>query len=394
MFISPAHPTTYIRSPVYGADGIIGSSLRVVRGRVAGVNCLPEWGDAVIDLQGDPILPGFINAHDHLELNNFPRLKWRSRYPNVNEWISDFQPRFDTDPILSAAMSVPLENRLLLGGIKNLLSGATTVCHHNPLYRSLRKGFPARVIRRYRYSHSLQIDGEAAKKTYGKTPRSWPWIIHAAEGTDAAAAGEFALLDRWGCLGPNTIIVHGVGMGGEQQKTLIDRGGGLIWCPSSNAFLLGATADVRLLARARRVALGTDSRLSGERDLLAEMRYAAMHHHVMGEQLLRMVTVDAASLLRLSDAGTLRPGASADFVVLPQGSGGSLGSILAADRSQVRLVVLGGCAQVGDLDLLPAFEASGIHWVEVRVDGKAKALAKSLADKIRKSSIQEPGLEV
>lgn len=393
MIFAPP-PPILIHAQVYCADGTIGSSLRVANGRVAALNCRPEPGDIVVDLKDDIVLPGLINAHDHLELDNFPRMKWRERYANAAEWIADFQPRFKTDPALSAAMSVPLADRLLLGGIRNLLSGVTTVCHHNPLYRQLRRGFPIRVVRHYGYSHSLLIDGEDVRQAYRKTPKLWPWIIHAAEGTDAAAMEEFARLDGWGCIGPNTVIVHGVGLGREAQAKLIDKGGGLIWCPSSNDFLLGTTADVSLIARARRLALGTDSRLSGEGDLLAELRYAATRQYRSVEELVRMVTTDAASLLRLSDAGVLRPGVTADFVVFPLCSKKPLQSIPATDRSKIRLVVLGGRAQIGDVDMVPMFTATRATWVEAGVDGQAKLMVKTLAEKIRNCMAREPGLEL
>ena len=60
----------------------------------------PQRGDLVVDLDEAVVLPGLINAHDHLELNSFPRLKWRPQYANVREWIADFQPRFASDPAL------------------------------------------------------------------------------------------------------------------------------------------------------------------------------------------------------------------------------------------------------------------------------------------------------
>jgi hypothetical protein len=394
MLFSPSCPITFVQARFHGAAGVLRSSLRVVAGRIAGVNCLPETGDAVVDLEGDTVLPGFINAHDHLELNNFPRMKWRDRYTNSRQWIADFQPRFKTDPALVTAMSVPLEDRLLLGGVKNLLCGATTVCHHDPLVRCLRRGFPVRVVRRYRFSHSLLIDGEAARKVYRKTPIKWPWIIHAAEGTDPSAAEEFSRLDRWGCVGPNTLLVHGVGLDQNAQAMLMARGGGLIWCPSSNDFLLGTSIDVSLLAQAHRVALGTDSRLSGERDLLDEMKFAATHSDVSADCLLRMVTIDAASLLRLPDVGALRPGMLADFVVLPKGTEGLLPNIMSMDRSRLRLVVLGGRAQVGDMDMRQAFAAAGIPYVEASLDGRAKVVDRALADKMRQCTVHEPGFEL
>ncbi len=390
-----SRPIIFMQASVQSSEGFIGSTLRVAGSRVAGVDGSPERGDAVIDLEGDSILPGFLNAHDHLELNNFARMKWRERYTNASQWIADFQPRFKTDPALLAAMSVPLADRLMLGGIKNLLCGATTVCHHNPLYRCLLRGFPVRVVRRYRFSHSLLIDGETARKSYQKTPLKWPWIIHAAEGTDQAAADEFALLDRWGCVGPNTLLVHGVALDQEAQARLLERSGGLIWCPSSNDFLLGTSLNnISGLTQAHRLALGTDSRLSGERDLLAEMQFAATHHDVNAETLLRMVTVDAAWLMKLPDAGKLRPGAPADLLVFPKGAAGSPQNILETNRSRIRLIVLDGRPRIGDVDMKPAFAAAGIHCIDFSLDGKAKVMDKALADSMRQCAVQEPGLEL
>jgi hypothetical protein len=44
---------------------------------------------------------------------------------------------------------VPREERLLIGGVKNLLSGVTTVAHHDPLYSCLQEAtFPVRVVTR------------------------------------------------------------------------------------------------------------------------------------------------------------------------------------------------------------------------------------------------------
>jgi hypothetical protein len=386
-------PISFVDAYVAGPAGSVAASIRVSGGRVDCLDSPPLRGDTVVDLGGDLVLPGFINAHDHLDLNNFPRLKWRDRYDNAREWIADFQPRFKSDPALLAPVSVPIRDRLILGGIKNLLSGATTVSHHNPFHRLLRRGFPVRVPHRYRYSHSLLIDGEAVRDQYRDTPGDWPWIIHAAEGTDAAAAEEFDRLKRWNCIGQNTVLVHGVGLGHAQMADLLERGGGLVWCPSSNDFLLGKTADVAIMTRARRVALGTDSRLSGGRDLLEEMKHAARCHGARVENLLHMVTVDAAALLRLPDAGEFRPGAPADLIVLPKGSPEPLDGIL-SERSRIRLVLLGGKPAIGDPDMMPVFASSKVTWMAVRLDGKEKLMTETLVDRLKHCAVSEPGLEL
>lgn len=390
----PAPCTTFVNARVLGSHGIIASSLRMARGHVAALDVAPHAGDVVIDLHGAVVAPGLINAHDHLELNNFGRLKWHDRYTNVRGWIDDFRPRFDTDPVLSIPRAVPLPDRLLIGALKNLLSGVTTVCHHNPLHRPLRRGYPVRVVTRYRYSHSLLLDGDSVADEYRRTPEEWPWIIHLAEGTDAEAAAELVQLDRLGCLGANTIIVHGVGLTPEDRASLIERGGGLVWCPSSNLFMLGATADVRDLLRAGKVALGSDSRLSGERDLLDELRAAHATGQVGAPDLFRMITVDAARMLRLPDAGRIAPGLPADLVLFTSSDSNSFESILRARRSDLRLVMIGGRPLVGDLDLAPVFDAAHIGVTRVCLDGRDKWMDQRVVDRLRRSSIGEAGLEI
>jgi cytosine/adenosine deaminase-related metal-dependent hydrolase len=388
-------PITFLNAQVLGPDGVAASSLRIERGRVAALNVQPRPGDCVIDLDGAVVSPGLINAHDHLELNNFPRLKWRERYANASEWIADFQPRFDSDPALAGPRAILLDDRLLIGALKNLLSGVTTVCHHNPLYASLRNGYPVRIATDYRFSHSLLIDGEkAVAREYRRTPGDWPWIIHCAEGTDEEAAGELSRLDRLGCLGPNTVVVHGVGLTAGDRLRLIERGGGLVWCPSSNQFTLGATADVRALANAGRVALGSDSRLSGGRDLLAEMKTARAANQVDAKAIFRMVTSDAANVMRLRDAGRLSVGVPADLVILPLRNGDVYENLLRADRADVRLVMVGGRPLYGDAELLPVLDALRVESRRVCVDGYEKRLSAKLVDRLRRSSIQEAGLEI
>jgi cytosine/adenosine deaminase-related metal-dependent hydrolase len=369
------------------ASGGTAATLRLAWGRVAEVGGRPRRGDRVVQLGGAVVLPGFVNAHDHLQLNNFPHLKYREAYENAHQWSQDLELRLDNDPIILAARAVPLAQRLFLGGLKNLLSGTTTVCHHDPFYRPLRHGTPLRVLRRYGWCHSLARGGDVAL-SWRRTPRLWPWIIHLAEGTDASAARELEALDALGCLQPNTLAVHGVGLSDRDRAELAARGAGLVWCPSSNLFLLGATARAAELSQARRLAIGTDSRLTGSRDLLDELAVARSTGQLDGASLLRSVTADAADLLRMTAVGRLAPGCVADVLILPAGDPTEL--VGRMRRDQVRAVLVGGRARVADPDLEPLLPGA----VAATLDGRPKLFDPRLARRLAACSVSEPGLEV
>ena len=385
---------TLTNAVVLRPDLGVARSLRIVGGRIAGIGAAPARGDLVVDCRGAAILPGLINAHDHLELNSFGRLKWRTRHENVREWIADFQPRFATDPALASNRPDTLDDRLFVGGLKNLLCGVTTVCHHNPLYRRLRTGFPVRVVRQFGWSHSLGIDGEQLGASYRRTPSGWPWIVHAAEGVDEGAAAELGEMDRLGCVGANTVLVHGVGLTPSDRALAIARGCALVWCPSSNEFLFGKTADVRAFSANGLLALGSDSRLSGDGDLIDEIRAARGTGLLPAHDLIRAVTSDAARALRLRHAGALVEGAPADVAVFPAGSADPLDAVLASRRADVRLVLLDGRPLVGDPDFADVFDVARTSATRVRLDGRAKLLASTIARQAQRAAIRETGLDL
>lgn len=383
-----------MNASVVRPDGTLASSVRVARGRVAGLGGSPRHDDLAIDCEGATILPGFINAHEHLELNSFGRLKWRERYENVAEWIADFQPSFASDPALAANRPETLADRLFVGALKNLLSGVTTVCHHNPLHPPLRDGFPVRIVRHFGWSHSLLVDGDRVRASYRRTPADWPWIVHAAEGVDARASSELAELDRLGCVGGNTVLVHGVGLRPADRRLALARSCALVWCPSSNRFLFGTTAEVRDFSASGRLALGSDSRLSGDGDVLDELRAARATGLVSARDLVRAVTCDAAYALRLRGAGELVDGAPADLVMLAARGPDPFAAAVAARRADVRLVMIDGRPLVGDPDLRAVFDDARVAVAFVTVDGRAKILDAAIVERARRSAIQEPGLEV
>lgn len=365
------------------------SALRIVGSRIASVGEDPKPGDALIDLHGDRLLPGLINAHDHLQLNNFGRLKYRAHYTNVGDWIADVAEHVQASAFLKACGAAPRDHRLLLGGMKNLLSGVTTVAHHDPLYGYLiSDACPVSVVTRYGWSHSLLIDGaERVRRSHQSTPTASPWIIHAAEGIDDAAAAEFERLDTLGCIAANTLIVHGVALDRAQRRRLVAAGAGLIWCPASNLHLFDRSAEVGELIEHGRIALGTDSRLSGARDLLTELKVARELGGLDDGTLESLVTTNSARLLGLADRGVLEAGAVADILVLPPMP------IASASRTDIRLVMSRGKMLYADTQYASAMAATS-SWVEVTVDARPKAMDRQLALLWAQSGMQEPGLEV
>ena len=375
--------------------------------RVLSIGERPKHGDTVIDLHGGVVLPGLVNAHDHLELNHYGRIKGRDRYNNASEWIADMAPRLSGDPAIRDARAHPLIERLFIGAVKNLLAGVTTVAHHNPFYAEMRRTMPIRVVRRYGWAHSFLLEtqpagargepgGDVALR-WRMTPPDAPFFVHLAEGVDEDARGELPRLEALGCLKPNTVIVHGLAIDEDGWRRVARAGGGLVWCPASNAFLFGRTALIWPLVaggdEARvTVAIGTDSRVTGSLDLLDELRAARDAVALAPETLLRMVTADAAGLLRQPRAGRLTVGAPADLVVLPPLAEQPAAALLEARRRDVRLVAVEGRPLVGDLEFAAVFQARRVTPRLLCVDGVTKVGDSGLVRRLAGCPITEPGV--
>ena len=196
------------------------------------------------------------------------------------------------------------------------------------------------------------------------------------------------------------MLVHGVAIDAAAWPRVSASGAGLVWCPASNVFLFDQTAPVRAFLEATaegrqgRIALGTDSRLSGSRDLLDEMRIAAGTAPISAAELLDMMTNAGAMLLRQPAAGRIRVGGPADLLVIPRLGGDPARALLAAFRRDVALVVVGGRPLIGDPSMAAVFAARAARTRAVVVDGVAKIAHAALAHRMAACPIAEPGVEV
>ncbi|HVV45984.1 MAG TPA: amidohydrolase family protein [Bryobacteraceae bacterium] len=344
-------PRTTVRQDVTIHDGLIH---------------FDQAADQDFDLRGYLLLPGLINAHDHLEFNLFPRLGDRL-YNNAREWASDiFRP--SQSPVREH-LAVPKSVRLHWGGLRNLLSGVTTVAHHNPFEEDVfDAGFPVRVLRRFAWAHSLDFTPDLAARHRG-TPADWPFIIHAGEGTDAKASLEIARLDQLGVLDSRTVLVHAIAAGPREIALLHEHRCSIVLCPGSNLAIYGRTLSEEVLASGIPIALGTDSALTCPGDLADELSTA----HSLGvdaERLYRMVTTGAASILRLTGGeGEIRDGGVADLIAMEDRGQTPAEALLALEP---RMVMLGG-----RISLLAGALASGAALNPIRVESRGTFYVKA-----------------
>jgi cytosine/adenosine deaminase-related metal-dependent hydrolase/SAM-dependent methyltransferase len=295
------------------------TSSAVARSRIVSITndrmCMPlatQPAEVDIDLSGYLLLPGLINAHDHLEFALFPRLGTR-RYNNATEWAEDIHKHFAD--VIALHRTIPMSTRLLWGGLRNLLCGVTTVCHHNPFSPELESDdFPVQVVQRYGWAHSLRFcnDLKAAREA---TPVDVPFLVHACEGTDSLARDELRALDNLGILNSQSIMIHGLALDAKGAELLRSRGVSLIVCPSSNLFLFGEVPSSEVLEGVGAIALGSDSPLTSCGDLLDEIRFAAQHCGLSSRRIYSMVTQSPAAMLHLPD-GSGSPWGSAPCDVI------------------------------------------------------------------------------
>ena len=319
-----------------------------------------------LNLEGCLILPGLINAHDHLEFNLMPRLG-HGPYRSSKDWARDiYHP--DKSPV-KEHLSVSLATRLWWGGVKNLLSGVTTVCQHNPYYpRIFTRNFAVRIPRRYAWAHSLEFSPDLRER-FRQSPRHWPFILHLGEAVNRKGKREILQLEALGALDHRTVLVHAVALGPRGLQLARKTGASIVWCFTSNTFILGKTLSERAHKSGIPIALGTDSAMSGIGDLLDEIRFAHRACRIAASRLYGMVTGDAARILRLQNGeGALIQGGVADLFVVKDSGRTPADALLKLHAGEMELVFAGGEVKLASPDRfeqLPIASRRAMHQLEI-----------------------------
>ncbi len=122
---------------------------------------------------------------------------------------------------------------------------------------------------------------------------------------------------------PRSLVIHGNYLDQQEHEFLaahVDRMT-LVYCPRTHAYFDHPPYPLaKLLSTGVRVALGTDSRASNpDLNVFEELRQVARYHsNVAAESILKMATLDAATALGLEgECGSITPGKFANLVALP-----------------------------------------------------------------------------
>jgi cytosine/adenosine deaminase-related metal-dependent hydrolase len=372
---------------------ISGGAIRLLDSHDKSQRHSPASCSTSIDLSGYLLLPGLVNAHDHLEFALFPRLG-KGAYNNFLEWVHDIHDP-SSSPI-AEHRRVPRAVRLCWGGIRNLLCGVTTVCHHNPYEPEVfTNDFPVRVLADYGWAHSLAMDSDAVLKK-AATPTGQPFFLHLGEGIDGASADEIFALHRARALDSDTVIVHGLGMDSNGRSLFRASKAGLVWCPTSNLFLFGKTFSSAEIRRFPYVALGSDSPLTAAGDFLDEVNCAYRALRAAPSDLFNCVTRQASHMLRLQNGeGSFRVGAVADLIAVRDTGHTPAETLVDLSFRDVDLVLLAGRLQLASTEmkdrlpdglfegLQPLSIEGNVRWIRAPLDRLFAETAPHLGNELR-----------
>lgn len=350
---------------VTGYDEPERRDIAVVDGRIAELDA-PAVNAEILHATGRLVLPGLVNAHDHL----------RSMLPFTRRGDgSDLAEMIRTSQ-LASALAAPADYRALtaLAAARTVMSGVTTAVDH--VYPLHRPGLLAAVVAghadvglRAHIGYGLMTEGPpelvgplddqvaaAVSAADTELPADRLYLApvslrqtsldgyraavaaadrtglrlytHIAESTDeveqcVARHGmrPVELLHHIGFLRPGTVLVHCVQLTDHEIELIAANSVAVAYCPSNHLRLAkGFAPVVAMRAAGVRVCLGVD----GMDDMFTEMRQAVYAQGsgfgrpgvLPSPDALAMATGEGAAAIGEASAGLLRAGARADLITV------------------------------------------------------------------------------
>lgn len=393
-FVSPGpwNPMQQIRWQITNANlvtmtrtGVLKASGLIINGGT--IERILEPGESepdllTINMNGMSLYPGLINAHDSL-LGTYDRFRGEN-WPYIN-WLS-WDNDLKTSGLFRERMILDVELLYNLGALKNIINGSTTVVDFIPEFvrKPFENSLPISLYSNFGMEHSMEsyspswgegIEAELKKSRENNTV----FMVQIAEGFDRECRQSLTRLEHQGGLTNHTACIHGLSLSGEDLKRIHSAGASLIWTPVSNHFLYNAMPPVeQAMEMGIPVLIGSDNAMSGSPGLLADLKTASRYlqdKNFTGgtdEQLAHMVTEKAATVLQLSDRGSIAPGNRADLLVATPRHRDPYTNLIALEPEGIFLVLHQGYPILGEPQLGKLFEGLGVEYNFFQLNGKEK----------------------
>ncbi len=344
--------------------------------------------DSNLTIENAIAYPAFINSHDHLVGNWYPRTGDNRPYVSSDIWIEDMKnsPAYKERNkvwINDGKFDLCKGNAYLLtslGIYKNIFSGCNVVQDH--ISRQVDKyyeSFPIFVIKDYTQCHSLSVGNwwgdKTAEEEMEESGGKMPFILHLAEGTDDKAKSDFANLKKRGLLKHNTVMVHAIALTEDDIKETAESGASICWCPESNRFLIGRSIDIpTCLKYGVNVLLGTDSTQSGSINFFYEIRAAHnMFPQIPLSVIFDMFTKNAKKAMFLSDDfGSLNREQNGNVLILKKKDEDVFKNLLFVEPEDIILQLFNGKPVFGDLKYLDKFAVNMDDYFTFEINGLKK----------------------
>lgn len=342
----------------------------------------PAAAEATVLKTNGIISPGLIDGHNHLPYNFLPEWTAEGRiFDNRYQWADD--PSYENHVLPYSAnrsRGTHFCPGARWGEFRSILHGTTTV-----MGQSLNQNCTQGLVRNADHEHELQYnhmrttiasprdinDAQADNYMASFTQPVEPvtrFAVHMGEGLVgnnidlefSSFAGRDTRTNRHAGLSllyPGTaILIHSLAVTEDELLEVRDTDSKIVWSPSSNFSLYGQTIDIeRVIELGILTGIGPDWTVSGEPDLLAEMRYALNYATQVGiddvvtpKKIWEMATSDGAVVVGLDEfIGTLEVGKRADIVIFRQSFEDPFESVVRARSADVQMVFIDGDAFYG-----------------------------------------------
>ncbi|MBL4850587.1 MAG: amidohydrolase family protein [Planctomycetes bacterium] len=388
-------------TPVVLKGKIVSMDTRVRTGQVVirngkieailSASATPPAGAIVIDTKGY-IYPGLINLHNHLKYNFTGLYDVPKASANHDQWPSgkDYQ-RYVNNPtalVTGSNFYARQDEALKYAEVRAIVGGETAIqgAQNSPaisrtLVRNVElKNFGEDTIGQ----RALTIDSLFWRHKEDVMPsikRQRAWLFHLCEGIDDYSRKEWSdsgwdptkpfsssksARNRPGVVEadlvfPGLVGIHCTAMEREDFKQWKAITGGvpkIVWSPTSNLMLYGATTDIRAAKlEGALISLGTDWAPTGTKNLLWELKVADAYNRKQSPRLFRgdkalveLVTTNPAKILGWEDrVGKIKVGYYADLIVVDNiYSRSGYKNLVMAHEVNIQLVMVGGNPLYGD----------------------------------------------